>query len=187
MVNDEQTVRSILLGDEEKFSILIDKYYPKLKTFCIKLFMPMEDVEDIIQEIFLKVYKNLYKYSFSWSFNTWIYKIAVNTLKDIKKRKVIHTSNIEIENFAQSNDFQNSCVDKLYNREIIRAMFNSMDEKLKTMMILRYYEDMPFKEIGQVFNMTPGAVKMKIFRARGRLCKEYSEDYLGGRTDEMHV
>ncbi|WP_010680977.1 RNA polymerase sigma factor [Acetivibrio cellulolyticus] len=187
MKTDEEIIKDILAGNEESFSFLIDKYYPKLMTFCMKLFITREDAEDIIQEVFIKVYKSLYKYNSNWAFNTWIYKIAVNTLKDIRKRKVIKATELNIEIFTENNDFQDGCIDSIQNKELVRSILASMDQDLKTMMILRYYQEFSFKEIGLIFNMSADAVKMKIFRARERLCKDYSIKYYGGGINEMHI
>lgn len=187
MRTDEEIVKDILAGNEESFSSLIEKYYPKLTTFCLKLFISREDAEDIIQEVFIKVYKNLYKYNSNWSFNTWIYKIAVNTLKDIRKRKVIKTTDLNVEIYTENNDFSNGCIDSMHNRDLIRSILASMDQDLKTMMILKYFQEFSFKEIGLIFNMSSDAVKMKLFRARERLCKEYSVTYFGGGINEMHI
>lgn len=187
MQSDEQVVESILLGNEENFSLLLDKYYPKLITFCLKLFVSKDDVEDILQEIFMKVYKNLYKFNKSWRFNTWIYRVALNTLKDIKKKKKITTTELNYEAMIQNNSFHDNCIENLHNNEIIKKMFTDMDEKLKTMFILRYYEEMSFKEIGLIFNMSSEAVRMKIFRAKDRLYKEHSINYFGGGINEMHI
>lgn len=187
MSSDEQVVESILKGNEENFSILIDKYYPKLMKFYIKLFVSRDDAQDIIQEVFIKVYKNLYKFNSKWAFNTWIYKIAVNTLKDVKKRKVINTAELDLERIAQNSSLQDSCIEDIHNKEIARIMLDSMDEKLRTIMILRYYEELSLSEIGLIFNMSADAVKMKVFRARERLCKDYSLAYYGGGVNEMHV
>ncbi len=177
MKTDEEIVKDILAGNEESFSLLIDKYYHKLMTFCLKLFISREDAEDIIQEVFIKVYKNLYKYNSNWAFNTWIYKIAVNTLKDIRKRKAIKTTYLNIEILSENADFQDGCIDSIHNKDLLKSILASMDQDLKTMMILRYYQELSFKEIGLIFSMSAGAVKMKIFRARERLCKEYSITY----------
>lgn len=187
MKSDEDIVKDILAGNEESFSLLIDKYYHKLMTLCLKMFIYKEDAEDIIQEVFIKVYKNLYKYNGKWAFNTWIYKIAVNTIKDIRKRKVLKTTHLNIEVLPENLAFQEGWTDSIHNKDILRSILATMDQDLKTMMILRYYQDLSFKEIGLIFNMSTGAVKMKIFRARERLCKEYSNLCFGGGINEMHV
>jgi len=56
-------------------------YQGKLFNFLLKMTSSREDAEEITQEVFIKVYNNLYKYNNRWSFSTWIYRIAINTLR----------------------------------------------------------------------------------------------------------
>ena len=89
MDTDKTLVKQILNGKTELFTELVNRYYSKITSFIMKMNVSREDAEDLAQDVFVKVYNNLYKYDDRWQFSTWIFKVAINTLRDSKKRKQI--------------------------------------------------------------------------------------------------
>lgn len=83
---DNMLVESTLKGDVNSFEELVSFYQGRIFNFLSKMTATREDAEEITQEVFIKVYKNLYKYNCKWSFSTWIYRIAVNTLRSEYKK-----------------------------------------------------------------------------------------------------
>jgi len=183
---DKQLVKRILNGDTECFNDLINKYFPRTVGFIYKMGVVREDAEDLAQEVFIKVYNNLYKYNESWKFSTWLFKIAVNTYKDFRKRKQPRTEEIN-ENIPSGGASPEEYLDSVQRQESIRLMFSSLNDDVKSIMVLHYYQGLSLKEIGEIYRISPDAVKMKIFRARKQLSKKYGRNALGGESYEMQV
>lgn len=175
--NDPVLIESSLKGDIEAFSALVRKYQDRLYNFIMKMNLSREDSEEIVQEVFIKVYNNLYRYNSSWSFSTWLYRIAVNTLRsEYKKRKKTRL----IDYYADIQEVAGSSVvhpDESYEikeqtQEIIN-LIDSLGYDQKLAFTLRYIQDFSFKEIGDILGISPGAAKMKIQRAKQTLCKKF--------------
>src|SRR3989339_1229020 len=73
--SDNDIVKKIQDGNKEYFEILVTRYKAKISGFIYR-FGCKEDVEDLLQEVFLKAYKNLKSFDPNWKFQTWLYMIA---------------------------------------------------------------------------------------------------------------
>ncbi len=177
--NDNALIENVLKGDIDSFSVLVLRYQGKLYNFLQKMNLSSQDAEEITQEAFIKAYNNLYRYSSKWSFSTWLYRIAVNTLRsEYKKKKKIGL----VDYYADAQDIAcNNAIspDLLYEikeqaTEIIK-LIDSLNEDQKLAFTLKYVQDFSFKEIGDILGISPGAAKMKIQRAKQTLCKNFEK------------
>ncbi|MFZ5988564.1 MAG: RNA polymerase sigma factor [Bacillota bacterium] len=185
MDTDKILVKQIQDGKTELFADLVNRYYPRITAFIIKMNVNREDAKDLTQDIFVKVYNNLYKYNDNWQFSTWIFKIAINTFRDSKKKKYIKSEDLD-GCFIESKTFlPDEHIDNLYLRELIQKMFKSLEDDVKAMLILRYYHELSFKEIGEIFKKSPEAVKMKVLRVRKKLSEVYGKSLEGGEFYEV--
>ncbi|MCX7923826.1 MAG: sigma-70 family RNA polymerase sigma factor [Clostridia bacterium] len=178
MDSDRIFVERVLSGNIESFTELVNKYYPKIVSFIYKMSVSRHDSEDIAQDVFIKVYNNLYKYDQRWSFSTWVFKIAANTYKDFKKKKRVKTEELQDYAISRENSSPEEYIENTGRQELIEKMFNSLKDDVKAIMILYHFHQLSFKEIGRIHGISSEAVKMKIFRARNKLSKEYSKSII---------
>ena len=187
MDTDKIIVKQIIEGNVELYPNLVNKYYPKITSFIIKMGVNSEDAKDLTQEIFIKVYNNLHKYNDNWEFSTWIFRVAINSFKDSKKKKLIRTEDLD-DFILKASDFEpDRHIDKLYYKELIQKMFKSMDKDIKAMVILKYCYELSFKEIGEIFKKSPESVKMKILRTRKKLCELHGKSFEEDEKYEVQI
>jgi len=182
---DSILVENTLKGDINSFEELMSLYQDKLFNFLSKMTASREDAEEITQEVFIKVYKNLYKYNSKWSFSTWIYRIAINTLRS-EYRKVKNVKNVDYytnvpELPANFSDYPDIAYEIKEQRVEIIKLIDELKEDQKTALILRCMQDFSFKEIGDILGISPEAAKMKIQRAKQTLCRKYEKLAKGGK------
>ncbi|TYQ17962.1 UNVERIFIED_CONTAM: RNA polymerase sigma-70 factor (ECF subfamily) [Acetivibrio alkalicellulosi] len=163
-------------GDMESFSVLVQSYQVQLYNFVYKMINSKEDTEDILQEIFIKVYNNLYKYNNKYSFSTWVYSIAVNTVKSSYKKRKCRPSNYFIDNLIEEISSSDNCPELLieskeYYTKIIEVIDN-LKEKQKTAFVLKYLKNFSYKEIGNIMCISQEAAKMKVHRAKTILAEK---------------
>jgi len=84
---DSQLIADYLKGDEKSLEILFGRYLKPIYSFVYRFVGEGQEVEDVVQDIFLKVWRNLKKFDRSRSFKTWIFSIAKNTAIDYLKKK----------------------------------------------------------------------------------------------------
>ena len=158
-----------------------------LFAFIVRLGLPHEDAEDVLQEVFIKIYKNLYKYNSKWCFSTWIYSIALNTFKsEYKKRK--KTLCVVFDETYMSTVTIDSPEAQFENKEIrneIITLINDLDIEQRASLILKHVQGMSYKEISEILNVSPNAAKMKVLRAKQTICKNLEKSKKRGVIFEM--
>jgi len=187
MDSDRLAVKCILDGDVEKFTGLVNKFYPRIVMYIWKMGIQKEDAEDIAQEVMIKVYNNLYRYNEKWSFSTWVFRIAINAYKDFKKQKRVYTTPIDDSPSPPDSFSFEEHTERMHLKNIVKQMLGILDDDIKTIMILHYFHELSLKEIGEIYNLSPEAVKMKLYRARGRLYKKFEKEMMGGEYCEVQL
>jgi RNA polymerase sigma factor (sigma-70 family) len=85
-ITDDSLISSFSDGNKEAFNILVRRYQGWIYNVVLRMVLDPWDAEDITQEILLKVYKNLSDFKGKSKFSTWLYRIAVNHVINVKKR-----------------------------------------------------------------------------------------------------
>jgi len=171
---------SLYLNDEDPSALqtLISRYLKPVYNFVYHFVGNVHDAEDITQEVFVKVWKNLKKYRLEQSFKTWIFTIAKNTSIDWL-RKVRHIAFSEFDSDGKENFIENTTADEEPLAEELaildedRKTVSRAMEKLGTadqiILVLRYSEDLTFKEIGEILKKPLDTVKSQHRRALTKL------------------
>ncbi len=150
--------------------ILIDyvkKNQEKLYRIAFSYSKNEETALDIVQEAITRALKNINKLKNQEYVKTWFYRILVNEcLQYIKKNKRIITCELqEIENKIVWND--NISIDGIDVYKYVQTL----NEKLKTVIILRFFEDMKIDEIAQITKTNVNTVKSRLYRGLEELNK----------------
>ncbi|MCP4703928.1 MAG: RNA polymerase sigma factor [candidate division Zixibacteria bacterium] len=186
-MNERELILAAQSGDFDAFSKLIGEYKDKIYRLALKLSNNREDAEDIVQETFLKAVDNIDKFRLESSFGTWLYSIALNHFRsDAVKDKRMDLKPIE-EYLPESH---NEDISNLYDwgdphhhfenkqiMEIIEAGLAEMKHIYSGPFILRYMEDMPVKDVAEIFNLSVPATKSRILRARLALRDRLSQSF----------
>ena len=75
---DEELALLVQKGDKEKFGLLMKRYDPKLSRYGRKFLSRKENIDDIVQDIFISTFQNIQGFDVSLKFSSWIYRIAHN-------------------------------------------------------------------------------------------------------------
>ena len=126
-----------------------------------------EEALDLIQEAITKALKNIDKLKEKEYIKTWFYRILINEcLQYIKKNKRIITCELqEIESKVEWND--NISVEGI---DVYKCV-QSLNEKLKTVIILRFFEDMKIDEIAKITKTNENTVKSRLYKGLKELKK----------------
>ena len=106
---DEEIALLIQQGSEEAFSVVMDRYSQKLLRYGRKFLSNPENIEDIVQDVFIKVYQNIKSFDGDKKFSPWIYRIAhncfVNHIRDTAKEPLLFFDFDSIESFFNIYSF----------------------------------------------------------------------------------
>ncbi|TGY95156.1 sigma-70 family RNA polymerase sigma factor [Petralouisia muris] len=143
------------------------KYANTVKRFLISLSGNFDLAEDLTQETFYQAYKSLHRYNGKCKMSVWLCQIAKHMYFDyLKKEK--HIQKIEIENLKIFDTERNVEETYLLKEEIQELLF-AVQQAKKTygqVFWLRAYEEMTFKEIGEIFDKSENWARINYYRAK---------------------
>jgi RNA polymerase sigma-70 factor (ECF subfamily) len=163
-------------GEKSAFEELVLQYQDKIYNLCRHMLRNTHDAEDAAQDTFIKAYHNLDNFRPEASFYTWLYRIAVNTCLDYKKKPFFESffkKADEGEEFIDEPASDRPSPEKLYeSKQIGSALNNSirkLPSKLRTAIVLKEIEGLSYEEIADILEVSTGTVKSRISRAREEL------------------
>ena len=147
---------------------MVRKYQDRIYNLCRYLLQDAQDAQDVAQDVFLKAYGSLKAFKPDASLYTWLYRIAVNTCLDYKKKA--RPDQLEDESFLDDLASTEPSPEQRYqSKEIgqaIQAALQKLPEHLKAVIVLKEIEELSYEEIAEVLHTSLGTVKSRISRAR---------------------
>lgn len=179
-------------GDQNAYSKLMARYKESIFFMVLKMVHNRDDAEDLTMEAFGKAFNNIGNYSADFAFSTWLFKIATNNCIDHIRKKRLQTTSLEqtsgnsdegeatpIAVKDHSPDPEESLM-KDQRAEKIRAAIEQLSPKYKTLIELRYLDELAYEEIAEKLDIPLGTVKAQLFRAKEmlyNLLKQTKEKY----------
>jgi RNA polymerase sigma-70 factor (ECF subfamily) len=184
-IETEELIRRCQRGDELAIGALIRRYENYVFRLCFLVMRSEQDAEDMTQETFIRAFRALPRFEVreGASFEAWLYRIAVNACRSRMRRKwyqVLPWPNPAPDVVAEPEAQPDRLVVKDERRnEILRAI-DSLGEKHRLVVILRYYAGLSNEEIAQTLGIPSGTVRSRLHTARQRL-----KTVLAGKEEEQ--
>jgi len=177
-MEEKELVRLSREGSEEAFAELVKKYRIKVFNLAFSLTRDRDVADDLAQEAFIKAYYALPRFQSRSGFGTWLYRIAINHVRDYlrKKSRMIQ---ISIEKIKESSILQEDKTMKeekesaeAQRKQFVHQSIRSLPEKHQVILSLRDIQGFSYEEISRILNISPGTVDSRIYRARKMLRKK---------------
>lgn len=171
-------VKKAKKGNEEAFLYVINECKEKLYRTAYAYVNDEQAALDIVQETVYKAYISIEKLKKEEYFKTWLTRILINNALDYVKKnsKIVYLDNSKFfESIAATEGI--STEDKVYLWEGI----NSLEDKHREVIILKYFNDMTVTEIASVLEYPVGTVKTYLNKGLTKLRKFMGEDLVYGR------
>jgi len=166
-------VTKALDGDDSAFGLLVEKYQRPVFSLCYRMLGNSKAAEDAAQESFIRAYNHLKRYDPDRSFATWLLSIASHYCIDqMRKRRLdtISTDALPAEIIADQNTPNPENEFRSREKEaMIQKLLNELKPTDRAAIILRYWHQYSEVEIAESLNLSIGAVKSRLFRARQAL------------------
>lgn len=169
---EEEEIKKLINNNktEKAFDMIIHLYQKNIYYHIKYRVLTHEDSDDICQNVFIKIWRNLKKFKWNSSIKTWIYTITINEINTFMKRKN------RLKFFSIYEDTINTYSDDYFDGDDIEKNLwlevNKLPDKQKEIFILRYKDEIKFKEIALILNITEGAVKSSYSIAKNKLIKK---------------
>jgi RNA polymerase sigma-70 factor, ECF subfamily len=148
-------------GDSKAFERLITENKTSMYRVAKGILRTESDISEAIQEAIFKAYKGLPQLRNHSYFKTWLIRILINECNTILRyhKKIVPLAEVE----------QNNTVPDPHDEADLLTAVKSLEEDLRVVTILFYYEDLPIKTISSIINVSEGTVKSRLSRARRKL------------------
>ena len=172
---------------ELEYNKIYDEYFQKILRFLSKI-AGENDAEDIAQEVFEKISRNLTKFQGKSKLSTWIYRIATNTAIDklrapSKKYQLKPTAQEDLDHSKDRNVWSDSKItttdQEVIRKEMsdcVREFIDELPPDYNTVLVLKEYESLTNREIGDILHISTDNVKIRLHRARAMLKKNLDSD-----------
>jgi RNA polymerase sigma-70 factor (ECF subfamily) len=182
---DDELVGLVLGGDRERFAVLVDRYKRGITNFIGASVRSQSDVADLAQETFLRAYAHLDTFNPSLGrFSTWIYRIAQNVVRTFLGKSLRRPQTHELgkdrnlENMVPDTSREGDPAGGLLRSEAeseVRAALAELPERTRTVLSLRYYDNMEYQAIAETMGLSLGNVKTLIHRGKLALAQRMRE------------
>ena len=187
---EAEWIRRCQSGDKEAFAPLVDAYQRRIFAIVFHLVRRRNDVEDIVQEIFMKAFAAIESYNSQSSFGTWLNRIAVNHCYDYLRRqrssRVTYFAEMSEEGQqqieSQSRGHEEGGLDseeKLAMGDLVRKLLARAPAEDRVILTLKEIEDRSVEEISEILGLKLSTVKVRLHRARKRMVRDF-EKLAGG-------
>ena len=185
--SDAEIMLQVKAGDDSAFEYLVQKYRRPMMNFMFRMAHSSAAAEDLAQEVFLRVYRSRESYEASAKFTTWLYRIAtnlaVNHARDTRHERPENTVSLDEpdEESGRTLDLPDrgpSAEETMVQRErvaAIRRRVQALPERQRIAVVMHKYQQMEYRQIADVLQLSESATKSLLFRAYETLREQLKE------------
>lgn len=158
--------------DPARFGVLYNKYHEQIFRFIYQRVDDKEAAFDATSQVFLKALTNLHKYEFRGvPFASWLYRIAKSEVNQLfRQNKAQRTINVEsVHLYDMIDEMEENRLEEYHDK--LMDVISDLEEDDLQLIEMRYFEKRPFKEIGEILEITENNAKVKVYRILERLKK----------------
>jgi RNA polymerase sigma-70 factor, ECF subfamily len=174
-IDDIQAVESVLAGNIDDFSMIVEKYQDRVFRYVYAKFNNYDEAMDITQEIFIMTMEALASFRRESKFSTWFFSIMINYCKNYHKKKGRYTS-VPLNYTRGDEEYELQIPDDRENPEervimndslrILKEEIQRLPDDYREILILRDIDGLSYNEISDILNINLSNVKVRIHRGR---------------------
>ncbi|NDI34447.1 sigma-70 family RNA polymerase sigma factor [Chengkuizengella sediminis] len=162
-MENEKTVKLAQKGSKDAFVRLIKENEKSMYRVAKSFFKREVDCADVLQETILKAFNSINSLNEPRYFKTWLIRILINECNKMMrtKSKIVLFNEVVVQETMKDS----------YDSIEIHDAIHSLEEDIRTIIVLYYFEDQPIKDIAELLEIPEGTVKSRLNRARSKLLK----------------
>lgn len=177
--DDAILLERIEAGERGAFDALIAKYQREIYFLALRMLNNPEDAEEMAQKTFVTAFQKLSSFEGRSSFRTWLYQVCINMCRTfLRRRKTVVELSEYMAPEGEPEETPLSGVVKSEMAKIAVDAVNELPEKQKMAVSLRIFNEMGFREIGEVVGCTENAAKVNFHYGMDNLRKRLNKDGL---------
>lgn len=189
VTRERELVRRAQRGDATAYEELLAIHQHRVMAVVSGILRGREDVEDVVQQALAKAYFSIRQFDMRSAFGTWLYKIAVNEcwdyLRKRKVRRVVYEADLSEDQLRKLDSVPETGAGQwrsrepashgIEHRELVERLLDQLDDRDRLMLVMKEVEGFSVEEIGEILRLNINTVKVRLFRARGRLVEHYQK------------
>lgn len=181
--HEQALIRLCQAGDLHALEQLFTTHKDDVFRFACLVVRDHGLAQDVTQETFIKVFRSIRTFGFRASFKSWLYRVAVNESISLLRRRRLKEEHDGVFRTGPRQESQRDwqpeeAVLKDEMRHALRTALDRLDPLHRTVIILKYYQELSDSEIARVLRCPPGTIKSRLHRAR-ELLKRGMAAHLG--------
>ncbi len=153
--------------DRQALETLISRYERPIYNAAFRMLGNSDEAADVTQTTFLKAFENIDRFDLERSFFSWIYRIALNEAIDQLKRGKRFEPYVETPADGAERPFERAARADVADR--VQAALMDINADSRTVLVLRYFSDCSYRQIGEILDIPAKTVKSRLFSARQQL------------------
>jgi RNA polymerase sigma-70 factor (ECF subfamily) len=183
MLVDYELIQRAREGDGAAFNQVVLAYRKRILGTVGRLIGRPEDVEDVGQEVFLRLYFSLDQLRSPEVFEPWLYRLTANAAYDYlrkrRRRMESRMADLSEQQVLLADALAGEKVDRDEGqrkriREDVDALLDRVSEEDRVLLLLKEVEGLSLKELAKIYHVKENALKVRLFRARQRVLKEFT-------------
>ena len=183
--SDEKLIALVRRGHPSAFDALVQRYQPRLHSFCRHMLGSTEDAEDVLQEVFASAYNAIRADDRPINARPWLYRICRNRALN-HMRRPSHTGQDSMDVFERAGG--ETTADAVHRREDFRLLIadvQALPDNQRTALLMREIDALSYEHIAEAMETTVPSVKSLLVRARVGLAEAAEARLLS--CDEVRV
>ncbi len=175
---DDLLVERFTRGDRSAFDQIVTNHYARVAGLARRLLGWDDDVADVVQEVFLSALQNLPTFRRRASLSTWLTTITVNACRRHRRRWFLRRRLIGLPGGTLRPASRETADRRTSDREMLdrlRTAVRALPNRYREVIVLRYLEELPIRQISEVLGIAPNAVEVRLTRARRRLAERLAD------------
>jgi len=175
----KKRIKQVIKGDQDAFAEIVEIYSNSIYQLGYRMLGNRHEAEDIAQEAFIRAYVNIKSFNQDLKFSTWLFRIATNLCIDrIRKKKPDYYLDAEVSGtegltmysqLPSNTPLPEKELESLELQETVQKEILKLPEKYRSVIVLKYIEELSLNEISEILDMPLGTVKTRIHRGREAL------------------
>jgi RNA polymerase sigma-70 factor (ECF subfamily) len=167
---DEQVVRDVLAGDRDAFRLLVRRYGDALYSHALRMAGDPDVAADLAQEAFVTGYRRLARLRDPEKVGAWLFRIVANSARDhLRARREGHVSLDALPELAGQGRAPDAAAAESELRSRLGHALDGLTPEQREVFVLKHMEGRSYEEIAAVMELSVGALKMRVSRAREAL------------------
>ena len=177
--SDEEIVHLLMdSGNKELFEVLYSRYFKKVKDKCFSFLKDSKQSEEFANDILTKAYEKILGFKGNSSFSSWLYSITYNYCIDyLRIKKKLHYPNWNNSNEIPEIIDESEADFEEASYENLMVIMELIHTEEKVLLLMKYQDNLPIKNIAKTLRISEDAVKMRLKRARTRVIYMYKQKF----------